>query len=191
MPRIRLNPTFIEFHGSVKDLTYRQVRGKLFASVKPDMTNVQLSPAQIAHKERFSAAIAYGRTVMADPTVRPLYEQAAKIKQTPLFALTVADFMNPPSIKAVDASEYTGQVGEQITIKTADDFGVSLVNVTLFNAQSNEEIERGRALETGEGSGLWHYTAKTVVPAGTEVKVNVVAADRPGGTAVETQTKTL
>jgi hypothetical protein len=191
MPKVKLNPTFDEFRGSVNNLTYRQRHGKVFASVKPDLSNVQPSEAQIAHQQRFKAAAAYGKTVMADPVVRALYQQAAKERDIPIFALTVADFMHTPSITDTDLSAYNGLVGDVIKIMATDDFGVASVHITISKAQTGETIESGNAIETGLGSGLWLYTATSAAPAETDVQINVVAADRPGGTAVESRIKSL
>ena len=134
MPKVKLNPTFDEFRGSVNNLTYRKSYGKTFASVKADRSNVQLSDAQIAHQQRFSAAAAYGKAVMADPDARALYQQAAKERNMPFFALTVADFMHAPSITNIDLSAYNGQVDDVIKIQAQDDFSVVSVHVALVNA---------------------------------------------------------
>ena len=191
MPKVRLNPTFIEFRGSVKELTYRQRHGKIFASVKPDLSNVQPSEAQVVHQQRFKAAAGYGKTVMADPIIRALYQQAAKERDIPIFALTIADFMHTPSITNLDLSAYNGQVNDVIKIQAQDDFSVASVHVTLTTFQTDEAIESGNAVETAPGSGLWLYTATAAMPAGTNVRINVVAADRPGGTAVDSKIKTI
>ena len=191
MPKVKLNPTFDEFRGSVNNLTYRKSYGKTFASVKPDLSNVQPSDAQIAHQQRFSAAAAYGRTVMADPDLHALYAQAAKERNMPLFALTVADFMNPPSITEMDLSAYQGQVGNIIKIKATDDFGVAKVHVALTQVNGGTPIESGYAVETAAGSGQWVYTATLSVSAGSNVNFTVVATDRPGGTAIDTQSKSV
>ena len=148
MPKIKLNPTFDEFRGSVNNLTYRKSYGKIFASVKADRSNVQPSPAQVAHKERFRAAAAYCKTVMADPAAYALYKQAAKERNMPLFALIVADFMKPPSINEVDFSAYNGQVDDVIKVKTSDDFGVVKVYVVITDGNTNAPIENGDAVET-------------------------------------------
>jgi hypothetical protein len=65
------------------------------------------------------------------------------------------------------------------------------VHVSLVNPVNDAPIENGFAVETGADSGLWIYTATAIMPAGTNVRVNVVATDRPGGTAVESVDKTI
>jgi hypothetical protein len=191
MPKVKLNPTFDEFRGSVNNLTYRLAYGRTFASVKVDRSDVQLSEAQIAHHQRFKKAIAYGKIVMADPIAYALYQQAAKERNKPLFALTVADFMHTPSITDMDLSAYNGRVNDVIKIQAEDDFSVASVHVTINNLQTGVPIESGSAIETAPGSGLWLYTATSATPAEIEVQINVVATDRPGGTAVDSRIKAL
>ncbi len=91
----------------------------------------------------------------------------------------------------MDLSAYTGKVDDVIKIKANNDFGVASVHVTINNLQTGVPIESGNALETGLGSGLWLYTATSATPAEIEVQVNVVATDRPGGTAVDSRIKAL
>jgi len=92
----------------------------------------------------------------------------------------------------VDVLAYHGQVGDLISIMARDDFGVASVHVSITDSDNgNALIESGNAVETAVGSGHWVYTATAAVPAGTELKVNVVATDRPGGTAVINKLKDL
>ena len=193
MTKARMHPALLEFSGAMGDMVFKTRNGKVFVSIKPDMSGVQPTPAQTAHREheRFSQAVDYGKTVMADSDIREIYEQVAKEKGTPLFALTVADFLNPPSIKDADISAYNGQVGDVIKIKAFDDFGVAGVRITITDAQTGDPIESGDAFEIAPGSGLWQYNVTATAPSGTTVNVNVVAIDRPGGTAVNTFTKSI
>lgn len=105
-----------------------------------------------------------------------------------MFALTIADFFNAPVIDTLDVTLYNRQAGDLITISARDDVGVASVQVSITNEQL-APIESGYAVETAEGSGRWVYTATTAIPADTNVLVKAVAADRPGGTAVKSQTK--
>ena len=187
--KVKLNPMFEEVSGQLGDLVFRELRGETIASRKPS-GNAAPSVDQVAHRERFKLAAAYGKSVMADDTVRALYEEAAKTKNMPVFALTVADYFNAPIITNIDLSAYRGYTGDVIKIYAADDFGVESVHVTLTNPDTNAPIENGAAVESAPGSGLWLYTATVTVPT-PNVKFDVVAADRPGGTAVSTASKSL
>jgi len=190
--KFKLNRAFTAASGELDGLVYRNIRGKVIASRKPDTSNVVYSENQIAQRERFKQAAAYGKAALANPAVRALYEAAAKEKDMPLFAVTIADFFNAPVVSNVDVLEYHGQVGDLISILARDDFGVASVHVSITDSDNGGNmLESGNAVETAPDSGEWIYTATAAVPAGTEVKVNVVATDRPGGTAVTFKNKFL
>jgi len=181
--KAKLNPMFENVSGGLGELVFRVIRGKVVISRKPEMNGSELSEEQVEHRERFKQAVAYGKSVMADGEVRPLYETAAKARNMPIFALTVADFFNAPTIHNVDISAYNGQAGSKISILATDDFSLVNVHVSLSNDQGNV-FESGAAVETSEGSGLWVYTALVSAPNEAAINIKVVATDRPGGTTV-------
>ena len=183
--KFKLNRAFTAASGELDGLIYRNIRGQVIVSPKPDMSNVISSESQIAHRERFKQAAAYGKAALANPTVRAMYEAAAKDKDMPVFAATIADFFNAPTIDNVDVLAYNGQVGDLISIMARDDFGVASVHVSITDQDNGGAlIESGNAVETAAGSGQWVYTATAPVASGTDVIINAVATDRPGGTAV-------
>ncbi|MFN8414080.1 MAG: hypothetical protein U0Z26_17000 [Anaerolineales bacterium] len=191
MTKARLHPALLEFRGAMGDMLFRKRNGQVYVSIKPGQSTSEPTPAQVAHRERFGEAVAYGKSVMADADLRAQYEQVAKEKDTPVFALTVADFLNPPTIKEVDSSAYHGHVNDIIKIKASDDFELVSVRVVINTNSGATIIENGEALETASGSGLWLYTAMVAVPTGTELNISAIATDHPGGTAVVSQAKTL
>ena len=183
--KVKLNPMFEEVSGQLGDLVFRELRGQTFAGRKPSVTG-EPTIEQVAQRERFRQAAVYGKSALANPSIRAQYEEVAKTKNMPVFAATVADFLNAPTIENVNLAAYTGQIGSTITVLASDDFGVAGVHVSI--ADDVAVIENGSAVETPAGSGLWVYTATAAIAA-TEVSVNVVATDRPGGTAVSTANK--
>jgi len=185
--KVVLNPMFEQASGMLGDLVFREMRGKTVISRKATY-NDEPTENQVEHRERFKQAVAYGKSVMADDSVRPLYEAAAKAKNVPVFSLTVADFFNAPVIRNVDVFGYSGQIGDTISILTSDDLGVVRVHVSITDDQGNP-IENGEAIETAQGSGSWIYTA--TVQSQPIVNIQVVALDRPGGTAVVNVNKTF
>jgi hypothetical protein len=187
--KIKLNPMFEEASGQLGDIVFREVRGKTFAGRKPSGSG-EPTADQTAVRERFKQAAAYGKSALANPTVRALYEEAAKSKNIPVFALTMADYFNAPTIDSLDLSGYTGQVHEPINILARDDFGVASVSVAIAD-QTGNIIEAGNAVETAEGSGHWLYTAGATVATGVTVTVTAIATDRPGGTAIKTANKSI
>ena len=186
--KFKLNRAFREASGELDGLVYRNIRGKVVASRKPDMSNVIYSENQIAHRKRFKQATVYGKSVMVNEEVRPLYEAAAKEKNIPVFAMMIADYFHAPVIHEVDVFGYSGNIGDTITIFASDDFEVAKVHVSISDEQGNP-IKHGEAVETAHGSGEWIYTA--TVEGQPIAKIQVVAVDRPGGTAVMNIDKTF
>lgn len=186
--KFKLNRAFREASGELDGLIYRNAYGKVVASRKPELSNVVYSESQIAHRERFKDAAAYGRSVMADVDARAMYDAVAKERNMPVFAVTIADFFNAPTIREVNPFGYGGNIGDTITILASDDIGVAKVHVSISTPEGSP-IEHGEAVETAAGSGKWIYTA--TVQGQPLVKIQVVAVDRPGGTAVINVEKTF
>ena len=189
--KIKLNPMFEQASGALGDLVFREVNGKTVLSRKASTSGLEPSAAQSAHRGRFRLAAAYGKFAMANQATREVYDTVSEQKGIPAFALTVADFLNLPSVDQVDMSAYNGQIGNNIAIITSDDFGVVNVHVTITDDSNNAVIQSGNAIEYPVGTGHWNYGASVAVPAGTTVTVKVTATDRPGGIAVSNNTKTL
>ena len=183
-----LNTAFTSASGGMDGWVYRTIRGQVIAAHKPNLSNVVYSENQIAHRARFKKATVYGKSAMANAEVRALYDAAAKARNLPIFALMIADYFNAPVIHEVDVFGYTGNIGDTINILASDDFEVAKVHVMIADTQGNP-IENGEAVETAPGSGEWIYTA--TVQGQPLVKVQVVAVDRPGGTAVMNIDKTF
>lgn len=180
MAKATLNPMFEGVSGAIGDLIFREVRGRTVISRRPIFAS-ELTENQVQHRERFNQAVAYSNSALANPTLRPMYEAGAKSRNIPLFAAPVADFFNEPVIHLVNVFGYTGNIGDTITVRASDDFGVARVQVTLTSDQG-DPIENGEAVETAPGSGEWVYTA-TQQSGYSSVNVQVVALDHPGGAA--------
>lgn len=190
MKKVRLHPSLLEFRGAMGDMVFKRRNGKMTVSIKPDMSDVEPSQAQAEQRVRFKKAVTYSKAVMADPTLRLIYDTVSEQRGVPAFALGIADFLNLPSIDEVDLSAYSGKIGDKIAIATTDDFGVVNVHLKLTDPNGNT-LESGNAIEYPVGSGQWTYTATANVPAGTIVGVTVTATDRPGGVAGSATTKTI
>ena len=188
--KFKLNPAFEQASGALGELVFREVNGKTIVSRKPATSGV-ITEAQAAHRERFRQAAAYGKFAMSDQTTREIYDIVSEQRGIPAFALTVADYLNAPTVDKLDLSAYNGQIGSNIAIVTSDDFGVVNVHVTITDDSNNAVIESGNAVEFPVGTGHWSYGAAVAVPAGTEVTVKVTATDRPGGSVVQINTKTV
>jgi hypothetical protein len=179
--KVKLNPMFEQASGQLGELVFRKVRGQTIAGRKPSFT-ADPTDDQIAHREQFKKAVAFGKSVMTDSSLRAFYEVAAQSRNIPLFALTVADYFNKPTITSADISTYNGKLGDKILIAAMDDFGVVKVQVNLLDSDGMV-LETGQAVETPADSGHWVYTGKTSFPINTELDVEIVDTDRPGGSA--------
>ena len=187
--KVKLNPMFEQVSGQLGDLVFRELRGETIAGRKPSISG-EPTESQVEQRERFKQAAAYGKSVMANSSLRALYEEAAKSKNIPVFALTVADFLNEPTIESVDMAGYTGKIGDLIRIATSDDFGVVKVQINILNVDG-VKVETGQAVETASGSGRWVYTAVSSFAVDSELNVQIVATDRPGGSATVSQPITV
>lgn len=187
MAHVTLNPILEGLRGKVGDLVFKRYGNGTIISRTPTMTG-EPTEAQLASQARFSEAAMFGKMIMADPDSKEFYEDVAREKGMPLFALTVADFYNAPSVNEVDLSHYTGAVGDVIDVVAFDDVDVAGVAVSI-SQDDGTPIEDGAA--TMVSPGRWQYTATAAVPTGTTVRIAVTAEDRPGGTGEVEEQKTL
>lgn len=95
MAKLKLNPVIEEITGRLGNLIFRRTHsGNVSLSKSPNMSHVQWSPAQEAHRQRFKEAVEYARSAMADPEIRQIYEQMAaeKKKNKRPFDMAVSDY---------------------------------------------------------------------------------------------------
>ncbi|MEJ1237916.1 hypothetical protein WBG78_07305 [Chryseolinea sp. T2] len=100
---------------------------------------------QTASDPNVIEAMQYARAQMADPEARALYESHAFVKGRTARSLAMFDYLIAPTIKKIDATKYTGVVGETIRIRAVDDFMVITVGVLITDSKG-EVIERGAAV---------------------------------------------
>ena len=187
--KAKLHPTIEEYRGALGEIVFREVNGKTIVSRKASPSG-EPTANQLAHRERFKDAAAYGKTVIANEVLSALYEEAAKAKKITIYLAAITDYIKAPSIQSVDLSTYNGHVGSLIQVHANDDFGLTKVHVSITNSQGMP-LENGDAVESTDTPNLWVYTAKFNVPADTLVMIRVVATDLPGGTAVQEESKQL
>ena len=93
MAKVKLNSMLKEVHGRVGDIIFRKSHtGEISITKLPDMSNVEWSDAQKAHRQRFKQAVAYAKAAMAEPKVRRKYEKEAAKKNKRPFDLAVSDY---------------------------------------------------------------------------------------------------
>ena len=97
-PKIELHPMFLWIRGKMGKIVYRLTRnGNVSAYPAPDMTKVQWSPAQKAHRQFWRECVAYAKRAVRDPELRQFYlEMAKKSKRSKgrPFDMAVSDYHN-------------------------------------------------------------------------------------------------
>lgn len=185
MTEVNLNETVNGYSGSIGRLVFRKYRGRTIVGRKPVSTKPP-TEGQLAQREEFKEAVAFAKFAMVDPALREFYEPIALQRDITVYALAVGDYLKKPSIKPLDLSNYKGNIGDPIKIRAMDDIGLADVDVNIV-AQDGTPIERGKAVETGLGSGKWTYTATKQVALGTDIFIEVVGVDHAGNKAKITE----
>ena len=189
MSRVEMHAPFTTFSGTIGKLVYRKVRGRTIVAMKPDADR-QLSQAEAAHRQDFAQAATWAKAALQDEELRPFYEALGKQREIPARAAAISDFLKPPSLEALDLSEYAGGAGDQIYFMASDNAGVTDAMVTISDGDTFV-FEGGKAVEVDPGTGYWMYTARTAIPAGTSGGIKVKVSDRPGNTVEVSEEKTL
>jgi hypothetical protein len=187
MADINLNTGINGIRGRINGWIYKQVNGRTILAPIPVRSTKPPSAGQIAQRESFANAASYGRSVLADPLLRPIYEGVSTEQRKPIFAVAIGDFFTPPRITFINVSNYHGAVGQKIKVLAVDDVQVMSVRVELRET-TGVLIEQGAAIKTGED---WFYTATTLVALGRAIKIVATATDRPGNTGLREITHTV
>jgi len=179
--KAKKHPIITGISGQIGDLLFRQVGGETIIGLKPDFSHVVASEAQLAHQQRFRAAVQYAKVALAAPETEAVYAVAARERQQPLFSVAVADFLNAPLVTLVDAGAYTGQAGQMIVVQAQDDVRVTAVTMTLTDGEG-AVLESGAAQANPPNSGRWTYTTTAAANGAATVHITAVAMDLTGHT---------
>jgi len=173
--------------GQVGNLVFRRRKSddKVFVSRQPAAFEGEPTDAQKAVQSKFQQAIIYGKTAVADPTVKALYEQKKSAGQS-AFNVAVADFFNAPNIQEIDVTAYTGQIESTIRIRATDDFTVESVSVHIVNGEGSL-VEDGNAILQPNGVD-WLFTATKLNESLVGDKITVTASDIPHNNTVQEKT---
>lgn len=167
--------------GKVGDIiVFSQRGGKTIVSKAPRKRTGEDSEKQKEQQAKFQQAVLYGKSVIADPTQKELYESTGKRA----YNVAVADMLNAPKIEKIDLTSYTGQIGDTIKIRVMDDFAVTSVKVIIENSDGSL-VEQGNATLQGID---WVYTATATNPDLSDDKIIIQATDIPANLSEKTQT---
>ena len=116
-------------------LIFKQDRtGRTIVSRKPNFENRVFSADQKKHQSRFQEAAAYAK---AAAKTEPIYKELTVGTAKSAYNVAVGDWFNPPEVREIDLSGYTGEVGEEIRAKVSDDVQVETVKVTISIVESS------------------------------------------------------
>ena len=176
MATVRDNPITEGLSGKLgRRLTFRKGRkGKTIVALSPVYSEDRvLSEAQMTHHEAFRQATQYA----VGAKDNPIYVNLGKVVDATAYNLAVADWFGQPEVLNIDASSWTGQVGQTLRISAKDDTFVTRVHIVIDNAQ-------GTIFEQGEmvrvDNVWWTYTTTTQIPMDPAPRISATAYDLPG-----------
>jgi hypothetical protein len=189
MTKVRFHGPVAGFSGAMGEMVFadNEAKNRTVAYMKKHTPPTQ---AQLDHRARFADCARRAEALLTDPAANAFYAAIAKERDTTAQIVAFTDFMVLPSFKALDLSEYRGQVGDKIGIRAVDDIGLASVDVKLV-AQDGTLIEQGNATEDGIRTGYWTYTATQPVALGADIFVEVKGVDHAGNQAQLTENPTV
>ena len=112
------------------------------------------------------------------------WQQVLAKPGTSAYNLALADYCKEPEITLLDTTSYQGQVGDQIKVKAIDNFRVTEVKVSIYDA-TDVLIESSLAVISTNNID-WIYEATTLNGNLVGTKVTAEAKDTPGHIKAET-----
>lgn len=165
-----------------KRLIYGQRGHKTIIARRPAKKRNPKTPNQVKVRELFSEGVLYARAVIADVVKKAIYQTKVSGNQS-AFNLALSDFCKAPEIRKYNVTEYTGQIGDKISIRAFDDFKVEWVRLIIKDC-TDTTIEEGDAVLSANGAD-WIYTATVENPCMAGAKLIMSAADIPGNITIQ------
>ncbi|MFT3870782.1 MAG: hypothetical protein QM715_20205 [Nibricoccus sp.] len=185
MAKVKMNAVVEKMSGAIGDLVFRSSGDNVVVSRKPEHKPREKSPAQLDHTERFRLATSYAKAALGDSVLGPVYASAAKEKHIQPYPLAVGDFLNAPTVDAINLDGFHGKAGDAIVIRASDDIAVVRVTVTLRNEKGTTEM--GEAVFT---QGSWRYVTRADLDLSSGLAaIDVTALDHPGNKTTQTAVK--
>ncbi len=186
MAKAILSSVLAGLRGRIDGMVFRQQAGQTVVTPRPQVSSRASTPAQIAVRERFSRAAAFGRSVTADSALRAIYAEGPGNHRN-AYVAALTDALRAPVVDALETAAFRGAVGDPIVIRARDDHAVMAVTVAVTDA-AGVVLEQGTA---SAANGAWRYVATRSVAAGSSVTVTATATDRPGNATAFTRTVTV
>ncbi|MXV51913.1 hypothetical protein GS399_13090 [Pedobacter sp. HMF7647] len=91
-------PMADDFTGRIGHIVVKRWMGIKVITTCPDMSRVKPSAAQLQEKSRFKEAVAYARSVLADPRQAAVYKTKIPTGQS-VYHAAIAEYMRKPEVK--------------------------------------------------------------------------------------------
>jgi len=189
MSDVELNETINGYRGSIGKLVFKKYKGRTIVGRKVKSSKPP-TEGQLAQRADFKEASAFARTVKANPALLAFYGPIATQREVTVRVVAMGDYLKKPTIKPLNLDNYKGRIGDVIEIRATDDLGLAELSVKIV-AQDGTPIESGPAIEEGERSGKWLYTATASVALGADIFIEVKGCDHAGNKAQLTESPTV
>jgi hypothetical protein len=179
MSTIKNNPLLKGASGMLGNVVvYREVRGKVIMCNRPKKSG-KLTAHQEETRSRFLRGVQYARKQLATAETKAEYAAGITDSKHSAYLVALTDYLNAPTVSAVDISRYRGVVGDIIAVRASDDFKVASVQVIIRNS-ANEILEQGNAVLQEDSFDDWQYKAIVANATLSGTKIEVKAIDKPG-----------
>lgn len=164
-------------------------KGKIVVTRAPTFTK-GWSKDQKSNRGRFSKASDYAKAVQRSPEKLASYALAAKkLKQT-VRSVAMSDFLSEPTLRKLDLSNYSGDAGDRIGMRTAKRFKVTRVDVVI-RTDKGKLLDQGPAETNLSNRTLWSYAVSKKLRGEGAIVIEAKAQDRFGRTATLAARKTI
>jgi hypothetical protein len=170
-----------------KQFVIRKTRsGKtIVANVPTFEQDREFSEAQLNQQNKFGNAIAYAVKAQHDP----YYQEKAANSYLSAYNIAIQDYARKPGILDIDASRWTGKVGQQIHIRAKDDCKVTQVRLVIRpNSEDYDALDGGEAVQSETDGLLWVFTTTTPIQVTPGMLLDAYAYDLPGHMTLESVT---
>lgn len=182
---------FKSISGRLGGLTFMTTKkGKISVRARPSSPmKRKLTRGQKLQRQRFTEAVAYARSALADPVKRPFYESAARPGRLSAYNVAFQDYLRPPEIPFIQITGYQGRAGDRIYLTVTDSAPVASVRITIRNS-AGRVVERACAAPEGRRGGNV-YVAKRTLRYPQVVTMEALATDLAGNTARASATQSI
>lgn len=154
---------------------YRKIQGKMYMITLPEKGK-PVRDDQKVFITRFQRAASYAKAAIQIDDVKAVYATGITQKKQSAYMVALSDVLNPPKVNEIKASDYNGNVGDEIRVDATDDFRVVRVRITIYDVDGNK-LEVGEAFQDLRHSHLWRYSATAPNPAVKGSRISVMAFD--------------